>query len=82
MQIKRADAGDFGEIFKMVNELADHEKDTNPNPFETFVKSFQDKNVTALVAKIAEKSVGYAIYFREFCSCSTKSFTCLILYKN
>ena len=56
---------DYEEIFNMVNELAEHEKDENFNPFDNFVKSFNDKNFKVIVAKKEKQCLGYAIFFRK-----------------
>ena len=69
-----ANPEDYKEIFNMVNELAEHEKDENFNSFENFVKSFNDKNFKVLIAKKEKQCLGYAIFFRN------KSQTSLINY--
>jgi len=58
-----ANPEDYEEIFNMVNELAEHEKDENFNSFENFVKSFNDKNFKVLIAKKEKQCLGYAIFF-------------------
>ena len=60
-----ANPDDYKEIFNMVNELAEHEKDENFNPFDNFVKSFNDKNFKVIIAKKGNQCLGYAIFFRK-----------------